>query len=381
MLTLEQQIFKQIEKSKNILLVFSPMSDGDNLATSLALFLFLKRLNKNVEVACDESSEKIKNPLFFLPGYPDIQNGLINLRRFIVSLNISQAKINQIRYTVDGDKLNFIISPSKGWFKPEDISSQAGEFKYDLIICLGTPDFESLGEIYNQNIEFFFKTTVINIDYHSNNEEFGQINYIDLNVSAIGEIIFYLLKNYRADLINEDISTCLLAGIITKTKNFKTNNLNPRTLLNASELITLNARREEIINYLYHSHNLNSLKLWGKMLSNLKSEMNDQLVWLKLYQKDLEDILANEQEITEIVDELIANIPETKLIVILEETSIASSKIMVFSIKNISALEILKDYSPAGNIKLSTANINKDIETTSSEIIPEIKNRLEKLIS
>lgn len=380
MLTLEQQIFKQIEKSKNILLVFAVDPDGDALAAALAFFIFLKKSGKNADLAADKI-EKNNHPLFFLPNYSQIQNNLINLRRFIVSLDISQAKINQIRYTIDNDKLNFIISPSKGWFKPEDISTQAGEFKYDLIISFGTADLESLGEIYNQNIEFFYKTTIINIDYHPNNEEFGQINYLDLNVAAVSEIIFYLLKNYQAELIDEDLATCLLAGIISKTKNFKTNNLSPRTLLSASQLISSNARREEIINNLYRSHNLSALKLWGKILNNLQSEQNGGLIWAKLRRSELEDSKADEQAITEIVDELIANIPDAKIIIILEELSPASTKLIIYSLKNISALEMIKEYAPSGNIKLAFATLNKDVETASSEIIPEIKNRLEKIIS
>ncbi|MHB8903888.1 MAG: DHH family phosphoesterase [Patescibacteria group bacterium] len=380
MITLEQQIFKQIEKSKNILLAFPSNTDGDILAASLAFFIFLKKLNKNVDLVCDKI-DKNNNTLLFLPNYSQIQTSLINLRRFIVSLDISQAKINQIRYTIDNDKLNFIISPSRGWFKPEDISSQAGEFKYDLIIILGTPDLESLGEIYNQNIEFFYKTTIINIDYHPNNEDFGQINYLDLNVAALSEIIFYLFKNYQPELINEDISTCLLAGIISKTNNFKTSNLSPRTLLGASELISTGARREEIISNIYKSHDLKALKLWGKILSNLQSEQNSQLIWLKLSSQELKDSNVDEQSLTEIVDELIASIPNSKIIVILEKIDLANTKIFVYSLKNISALDIIKEYAPNGNSKLASAIIKKDIETTSAEIIPEIKNILEKIIS
>jgi len=380
MLTLEQQIFKQIEKSKNILLSFPFDSTGDAQAAALAFYIFLKKLNKEVDLACDKI-EKANNPLPFLPNNSQIQNSLLNLRRFIVSLDISQAKINQIRYTIDNNKLNFIISPSRGWFKPEDISSQAGEFKYDLIIVLGSSDLETLGEIYNQNIEFFYKTTIINIDLHSDNEEFGQINYIDLNVAAVSELMFYLFKNYQADLIDEDCATCLLAGIISKTKNFKTNNLSPRTLLSASELIASNARREEIISNLYRSHNISSLKIWGKILNNLQSEQNGQLIWSRLMQRDVVDSNFQEQDLTEIVDELIANIPDAKLIAILEEESISRTKLLLYSLKNISALEIIKEYEPHGNAKLAYITINKDIETSSSEIIPEIKNRLEKLIS
>ncbi|MDP2766655.1 MAG: hypothetical protein Q8O41_04270, partial [Candidatus Methanoperedens sp.] len=64
-------------------------------------------------------------------------------------------------------------------FTEDDISSRSSGFKYDLIIALDTADLESLGQIYDNDTEFFYKTPIINIDHHSENEEFGQINFIE----------------------------------------------------------------------------------------------------------------------------------------------------------------------------------------------------------
>ena len=43
MLTQEQQIFEQIKKADNILVTFKSAWSGDAVASSLALFLFLKK--------------------------------------------------------------------------------------------------------------------------------------------------------------------------------------------------------------------------------------------------------------------------------------------------------------------------------------------------
>ena len=212
MLSLEQQIFNQIEKSSNILIIFSSHQGEDALSSALALFLFLKKANYKVDIV-GEKTKKIGS-FSFLPEYSAISENLYNLRRFIVSVDISQAKVSQIKYSVDNNKLNFIISPLDGWFKPKDVSSRADQFKYDLIITIGVSELESLGEIYDKNIEFFYKTTIVNIDNQANNESFGQINFIDLNAASRAEIIFYLLKNKKEELIDEDIATCLLSGII-----------------------------------------------------------------------------------------------------------------------------------------------------------------------
>lgn len=378
MLNLEQQIFNQIKKSKSILIIFSANQEGDALASSLALFLFLKSQDYDVSIV-GADFDQTKNNFSFLPGYNEIQNSLNNLRRFIVSVDISQAKVSQIKYLVDDNTLNFIISPSEGWFSPKDVSARAGKFKYDLIITVGLRDLESLGTLYDENIEFFYKTPIINIDDQASNEEYGQINFIDLSAVAISEIIFYLFKNGGQEKISADVATCLLAGIIQKTKNFKTTNLTPRSLLITSQLISEGANREEIVNNLYRSRSLSTLKLWGRVLNNLHSEQKEEIIWAKLSAKDLEETSPSLESLDEIIDELIMNVPNAKLAVILCEKSPATSKIIIYSLKNVNALELLKKYSPQGTAKLATASINKDIETASIELISELKNKLEKL--
>jgi len=379
MLGLEQQIFRQWEKAKNILIAFPADWEGDAVAASLALFLFLKRLGKEVDVAGYKESSSY-GPLSFLPSYDAIQTTLSNLRRFIVSLNISQAKINQIKYAVDNDQLNFIISPSVGWFKPEDVTSRAGEFKYDLIITLGTTDLENLGRLHDDNVEFFYKTTIINIDNRAANEDFGQINFIDLNAVATSEILFYLLKNYKPELLNEDMATCLLAGIIQKTKNFKTANLTPRILLTTSQLITLGARREDIVNHLYRSRDIKSLKLWGQILNNLRSERNDELLWSKITSDVATNPEAAGNDLAEIVDELISNVSSAKVFVLFQEESAGKTRLLVYALKNINALELMAEYAPLGNAKLSQCLINQDIDTAAIEVIANLHQKLDKLV-
>ena len=54
MLNTTEQFFKQIEKSERPLLIFPADWNGDAVSSSLALFLFLKKLNKNVEIVADQ---------------------------------------------------------------------------------------------------------------------------------------------------------------------------------------------------------------------------------------------------------------------------------------------------------------------------------------
>ncbi len=377
MLSMNEQIFRQIDQAKSILVVFPMDWEADSTSASLALFLTLKKLDKNVEIVATKSRQKTNN-LSFLPGYLDIKDKIEHLRRFIVSLNISKTKVSQIKYVVENDQLNFIISPEDGWFETKDISFKAGEFKYDLIISLGADDLESLGEIYDKNIEFFYKTPIINISCRAANEEFGQINFIDLGSAAISESVYKLIKSKDGLLLDENIATALLAGIILKTKNFKTGNLTPETLLVTSELISLGARREEIITQVYRQRQISDLKLWGKILNNLKLDETRKLAWSYLRHSDYPED-NHELTIKDVAEELIANLPNTKNLLIIKEGANATVKIFSFSFGGLDAVKIISSYSPQGDREYAKAVANISLDKALSETINHISQELDKI--
>lgn len=379
MINLEKQIFRQIEKAKEILIIFPNNKDGDSLSAALAFFVFLKNLNISVDLFEANLTSDLENfneaSLSFLPNFNKIKKDLSNLRSFIVSLNIKNTKVSQIKYSVNEDELNFIVSPSSGWLTPEDVSLKTGEFKYDLIISIGISNLELLGEVYDNNVEFFYKTTIINIDRSPANEDFGQINFIDLNSLTNSEIAYYLLKNYQTGKISEDVATCLLSGIIKKTKNFKIDNLNPRTLLASSELISLGARREEIIKNLFYSRTINSLKLWGEILKTLSSENLGEFLWSKIDQEELENCNLKNEALEEIIDELISGLPKAKVFVLLISTE-EKTMIKAFSLKSVNALKLLQDFNPSGNSVFAQGYSNK-AEKLEKDIIKTLKTIFE----
>jgi len=387
MLTQEQQIFEQIKKASNILITFKKTWNGDAVASALAMYLFLKKMDKQVDLVAEKFSlDKLYS---FLPGYTEIKNSLLNLRKFIISLDITNTKVSQIKYKQEESKLNFIISPKDGFFTESDITSGASGFKYDLIIVLDTPDLESLGRIYDNDTEFFYQTPIINIDHSSTNEEFGQINFIELTAVSTSEIVFSLFESFGRDLIDENIATCLLTGLIAETKSFKTNNVTPRALMAASALMSLGARREEIVNNLYRSKSLNVLKLWGRVLARLSSTLDNKLIWSTLSAADFLKTSSTEKDLTDVIDELIISIPQAKVIAIIYENQNEAASppvqpsnqanLLLYTIKNLDSLSLAKEFNPSGTKSLSRAVINLPIAEAEKNIITAIQEKLNKL--
>lgn len=385
MLNQEQQIFEQIKKAKNILVTFNKTWNGDAIASALAMYLIAKKLQKNIDIIADRFS--INSLFSFLPSFDKIQTSIINDNKFIISLNTTKAKVGQVKYETKDNALEFIISPKEGFFKPDDVKINSNNFKYDLIIVFDSSDLESIGEIYDNNAESFYKVPIINIDHHSTNEQFGQINQVELTAIATSEILFNLITGYSRDLIDEDIATCLLAGIIAKSKSFKTQNITPQSLAISSQLVAMGAKREEIVNRLYRSRSLNVLKLWGRVLARLSSSTDNSLVWSVLTASDFEKTESNENDLKEVIDELIINIPNARTAILIYETPIDKNnkqenntiKALLYSVKNINVFNLAKKFNPAGTRDFVKIEINKPLVEAETDIINSISTELDKL--
>ncbi len=379
MLNQKQQFFEQIKKAQDILITFRKTWNGDSVSSALALYLFLKKLGKKVEIAAEQFKQG--EAFSFLPAHNEIKYSIDNLHKFIISLDIADRKINQIKYRIDENTLKFIITVRDGKFTQEDINTNIHDYKYDLIFVLDTSDLESLGKIYEENTELFYKLPIVNIDHHSGNEEFGQINLINLTAVATSEIVFSLLKDYSPDALDEDIATCLLTGMISKTRSFKTPNITPQSLSVAAQLISMGARREEINNNLYRSRALNTLKLWGRILSRLSSSFEQKFVWSRITHYDFVETGTNESNVDDIVDELIINMPQVKVIALFYEGLNGGpvTKAMIHAIKGLDALELTKEFNPSGTKNTAQFTLNESIQEAEKRVVNAIEEKLKKI--
>ncbi|OGY42724.1 MAG: hypothetical protein A2Y67_01535 [Candidatus Buchananbacteria bacterium RBG_13_39_9] len=374
-LNIQQQIFEQVKNSQKILIVFKQNFSGDALSSSLAIFLLLQKLNKQADIVCQDFS--LAHNLSFLPGINKVKANLNGLKNFIISLDLNEGKIKNFSYDVKDGKLNIYLTPENGYLEEKNIAFASGQYKYDLIIALDTDNLEALGLIYEKNTDFFFNTPIINIDHNPENEQYGQINAVDLTKTSTAEIIFDLIENYDSNLFDQDIATCLLTGMISKTKSFRSGNVTPRALNIASQLILNGADRDLIIRHLYQTKSINILKLWGKVLARLKNDPGYKMAWSYLQQKDLIELNITQPNLSEVIEELITSAPEAQIIVLFSENQRKTISGLIYSAKNYDSLYLTKAFNPSGNKTLAEFEINKpDLAAAAREAIESIKNNL-----
>lgn len=349
-LPIEQQISALVRKHTNILVCLPSEPTTDAIASGLAMHSVLQKLGKQSKVVA--AGFALPDNHRFLPKSDAIEHELTALKKFIVSLDVSHTAVDDIQYDIKDRRLNIYITPKNGYFETRDVSTSSSDYQFDLIIVLDSRDLASLGKIFENNAEFFHHTPIINIDHHPANEQFGEVNMMHVTATSISEIIFELLEHLDGNLLDEYIATHLLTGIISKTKSFKTHAVTPRSLAIASHLISSGARREDIVKNLYQTKTLQSLKLWGRALSQLQADADKRIVWSMLRQTDFSETNTAPDDLEQVIDELIVNTPDAQNVYIVYEESDASGRIAIKAViaaaPYIQSRLVFRDCQPTG---------------------------------
>jgi len=316
----EQIVIDLIKQYNRILVLPSSPPDGDSLGSAVALYLTLKKLNKEITVVCSDSVPESYN---FLPNIKVIGNQIASSNDFIVTLDCKNAKIDTIKSAIENDKVNIIITPRSGKFSESDVTFKKGNMDFDLIITVDCAELSQLSHIYENNVEMFHQVPLINIDHHVSNANFGKINHVDIMASSTTEMLLSLFEqlaeNTGVELIDEDVATLLLAGIITDTGSFQNANTTPKSFAKAAKLVSYGARQQEIIKHIYKTKQLSQLKLWGRILSSIQTDPVNRIVWSTVSQQDFKDTGSNENETGDVIDELMTNAPGAEVIVLIKE--------------------------------------------------------------
>lgn len=210
-------ILSEIKKSSKIGITFHVSPDGDSLGSSLALLNGLKSIGKDVYISCIDDMPEVYS---FLP--------------------FSQYIKNSTGEVLEGTKCFIVLD--------------CGDKK----------------RISTSNINFTSRNySIINIDHHLSNELYGDLNYVDVNASSVGEIIYQMLNLLDVE-ITKEIAACIYTSIITDSGSFKYSNTTSVTHTIAGDLINTGIDFSEIHRIVFENKKFEDLKLLGKALNSME---------------------------------------------------------------------------------------------------------------
>ena len=229
-IALRNAILPLIRQAERIMAIAHIAPDGDCLGSLLALGHALKVLDKKVTLVC---ADPVPEAFDFLPGH--------------------------------------------------QLVTQDPRGDFDLLISLDSSDIERMGAAYRPAA--YAGIPLINIDHHATNVHYGTVSWVETSASSTAELVFDLIEEMAVP-ITPGIALCLLTGIVTDTRCFRTSNTTVRTMSSATSLMQAGASISQITEQVMNRRPLaeikcgvppsTSCKLGARDLGRITEEMRNQ---------------------------------------------------------------------------------------------------------
>ncbi len=321
-LSIQDQIKNRIESAESVLILAKHKAPNEAIAASWGFFHLLKSLGKKPVILHNGRRDE---KLSFLPQPDRIEEKITGARDFVISFSTKYNKILGSRVEKKDDTYEIYITPEKETVDPRDFSFIPAKFKYDLIVILGCQNLEQLGELKERNSDLFFEVPIVNIDNLNANENFGQLNLVDITASSLSELLADLAKSYWEKQVTPSSAQCFLAGIISATTNFQSPKTTPQTFLAASWLIEKGANQQKIIRNLFKTQSFSFMKLWGRVMARLNWDEEKKMAWSIVSIEDFVQSRTKPTELPLILEKIKDNFSAGKLFVILYSETLERS--------------------------------------------------------
>lgn len=243
----KQRVYDLIKKSESPLILIPEKAEGAAIASALALFLTLKKINKNPQIVC---SEGIPEKFSYLPGVESIASSISAERLHKISINVGQDNVNELTYEKSDKTLTIFLSSKTNVIDKNSINVESSEFTHDLIIAVAVLNMEPLGHFYLENKDFFTQTPIVSIGSPFP-KQFGNVDLIEIIPRFVSERVAGLTQELLGEeKWDREIATLLLSGVVGETNNFQSSKIDHVIFSLAASLMSSGADREEIVKHL-----------------------------------------------------------------------------------------------------------------------------------
>jgi len=217
--------------------------------------------------------------------------------------------------------------------------------------------------------------TIVNVDHHPSNSRFGDVNIIDPDASAVGQMCLDLLEHFGWD-ITPTMATNLYTALLTDTGGFRHENTTPRALRDASRLAALGADPSHVASMIYKSRPLTTLKLSGLSIASMQVEMDGRLVWAKVTRRMLREAGAVMAESEDIIDTL-NSLAGLEVAIIFKEIGTRLTKISVRSRGAVDAAMLCGQFGGGGHLRAAGAEVRLRLDQAIPTVLEAASEAIE----
>lgn len=323
---IKNQLLKIINEHRRFLVAAHINPEGDSIGSQLALARLLRLLGKSVRII---NADNLPKNLSFLPGVKQIER----------------------------------CSPKL-----------AKEICFDVAIILDCPVLKRIGKVKRLLGNKF----IVNIDHHISNERFGNVNWVDVQASSVGEMVYGLFKSSQIKL--DDLSALYIyVAIMTDTGSFHYSNTSALTHKIAAQLLSFDINPTKIYEEIYENKSFKTLKLLSEVLVNLQRSKDGKFVWFRITNKMLKRNKLSAQSTEDFID-FVRMVEGAEVVAFLRELdSKRGVKVSLRSKTNLDVNKIAEHFGGGGHAAASGCVIKMRIDEAERVLLRQIKKSIREV--
>jgi bifunctional oligoribonuclease and PAP phosphatase NrnA len=216
---------------------------------------------------------------------------------------------------------------------------------FDTVVLLECADVSRSGQ---DGLASVFK---INIDHHYSNTPYADINWIDPEAPAVGEMVFDLTR-FLCVMPTPAIAENLYCAIFSDTGSFHFSNTTPRALAAAAELARLGASPNRVAEKLFYNNRPEKILLLGRVLSSLAMRGAGRIAVITMFKRDTESFGLKEID-TEDMTTLARSIQGVEMVMFFKEMGPETFRISLRSKGSANAARVAEHFGGGGHVHAS----------------------------
>lgn len=243
----------------------------------------------------------------------------------------------------------------------------------DTLVTLECPDEQRLPKGINIS-EFQSKgVKVLNLDHHPDNENYGDILWIEPDAAALGEMIFDLLKELNVPL-DKEMALGIYTAILTDTGSFQYSRVTTHTHLRLAEVMKFDLPTDEISRRLFKEARPNVVQLLGSVLSRVTITGDGRLAYAELPLAELQQLQVDDSETRFFIDD-IDRVKGPEVVAIFREMS--DSRVKVSLRSRSSAINgVAAQFGGGGHAKAAGCVVDGSLSSVRERVVSAVIDSL-----
>jgi len=218
---------------------------------------------------------------------------------------------------------------------------------------------------------------IVNIDHHTSNDRFGDVNLVDVASAACAEIVSRVIDALGVTW-TPDMATAALVGIMTDTGSFQFPSTDGRVLERAARLREAGADLQSITYNIFRNKRFEALRLWGHAFARMRRELGGTLVWTEIGPADFADAEARDEDISGLVEQ-VARSHGMRVALLFNQQTDGMVKVSCRTsawAPAVDAVALMSKFGGGGHVRAAGALVRGDLARVRDEILAEARAAL-----